>query len=355
MFYRTARRLPDSYSAQLSIIGRNEDRIIAALTLLAVLTLPQFASPYFLKALLIPFLILSIAAIGLNLLMGYAGQPSLGSGAFMAVGAYTAYKLATNVPEIPIVVDFAIAGVMAAGVGIVFGLPSLRMRAFYLAIATLAIQFFIEWLFSKVAWFWNDHPSGVVSIPQFSVFGIPIDTPQKEFYLIGIIVALMTILALNLTRSHIGRQWMAVRDNETAARLMGISVRRAKLSAFAISSFYCGVAGALWAFVYLKTLGITSYSIDVSFKIMFMIVIGGVGTIGGSFIGTAFVLLVPIFLSTVASALSLPISTGSIASMEQMIFGLLIVYFVIVEPQGIVRIVRNFHQKLVSWPLNVGR
>jgi branched-chain amino acid transport system permease protein len=286
--------------------------------------------------------------------MGYAGQPSLGSGAFMAVGAYASYKLATNLPQVPITLDVFLAGLIAAGVGIVFGLPSLRMRAFYLAIATLAAQFFIEWLFSKISWFWNDHSSGVVSIPAFSVFGLTIDTPQKGYYFTCVIVLAMTWFAINLTRSHIGRQWMAVRDNETAARLMGISVKKAKLSAFAISSFYCGVAGALWAFVYLRTLGISSYTIDVSFKIMFMVMIGGLGTIVGSFIGAAFVLLVPIALSVIPGTLSLPISSGVTSSLEQVIFGALIVYFVIVEPQGIVRIVRTIHRKLVHWPLTVG-
>ena len=273
----------------------------------------------------------------------------------MAVGAYASYKLATNVPQIPVVVDFFIGGLAAAVVGIIFGLPSLRMRAFYLAIATLAVQFFVEWLFSKIPWFWNNHPSGVVSTPGFSFFGIAVDTPEKGYYFSCLVVAVMTLMATNLTRSHIGRQWMAVRDNETAARLMGISITKAKLSAFAISSFYCGVAGALWAFVYLKTLGITSYGIDTSFKIMFMIVIGGIGTIMGSFIGAAFVLLVPIMLNVIPAALSLPISTGANSCLEQIIFGVLIVYFIIVEPQGIVRIVRKIHQKLVSWPLTIGR
>jgi branched-chain amino acid transport system permease protein len=356
MFYRAARRLPTSYSSQFLIIKRPEDRILAAFAIgLAVFVLPHIASTYTLSTLLVPFLIFSISAIGLNLLMGYAGQASLGSGAFMAVGAYASYKLATNVPQIPIVLDFFIGGLAAAAVGIVFGLPSLKMRAFYLAIATLAVQFFIEWLFSKVSWFWNDHASGVVSTPAFSVLGIPIDTPIKGYYFSLSVVALMTLLAINLTRSHIGRQWMAVRDNETAAQLMGISITKAKLSAFAISSFYCGVAGSLWAFVFLKSLGITSYSIDTSFKVMFMIVIGGIGTIMGSFIGAAFVLIVPILLNMIPATMSLPLSTGVLACLEQIIFGLFIVYFVIVEPRGIVRTVRNLHQKFVAWPLTVNR
>ena len=356
MFYRIARRLPSSYLQQLRIIVRPEDRILAAVAILAVfLAVPQFASVYTLNALLVPFLILSIAAMGLNLLMGYAGQASLGSGAFMAVGAYASYKLATNLPHIPALIDFFIAGLLAAGFGIIFGLPSLRLRAFYLAIATLAFQFFVEWLFSKVSWFWNNHPSGVVSIPSFSVFGISIDTPTRAYYFMCCMVALMTLIAVNLMRSHIGRRWMAVRDNETAAHLMGISVTQAKLAAFAVSSFYCGVAGALWAFVYLRTLGITSYSIDTSFKIMFMILIGGMGSILGSFIGTAFILLIPIVLSVMPNVLHLPISTGATSSLEQVVFGLLVIYFVVVEPNGIVRILQTLHHKLVWWPLTIGQ
>jgi branched-chain amino acid transport system permease protein len=354
MFYKAARRLPTSYASQFAVIKQREDRILALLGLgLVVFILPQVTSTYALSTLLVPLLIFSIAAVGLNLLMGYAGQASLGSGAFMAVGAYTSYKLATNLPQVPVLLDFFIGGLAAAAVGIVFGLPSLKMRAFYLAIATLATQFFVEWLLSKFPWFWNHHPSGVVSAPAFSVLGVQIDTPVKGYFLALVVVALMTGLAINLTRSHIGRQWMAVRDNETAAQLMGISVTRAKLSAFAISSFYCGVAGSLWAFVFLKSLGITSYSIGTSFKIMFMIVIGGLGSIMGSFIGAAFVLLVPILLNMIAATGILGLSTGVLACLEQIIFGVFIIYFVIVEPQGIVRSVRNLHQSLVRWPLKI--
>ncbi len=356
MFYRSGRLLPSSYSLQLRVIRNPEDRVLAVVAvLLCVVALPLVGSQYVLSALLIPLLILSIAAMGLNLLMGYAGQASLGSGAFMAVGAYTSFKLATTVPQIPVVCDFFLGGLLAALIGILFGLPSLRLRAFYLAIATLAAKFFIQWLFSKVPWFWNDTPSGVVSTPAFSVLGIPIDSAIRGYYLSLAIAGLMTLLAINLTRSHIGRRWMAVRDNEIAAQLMGISIVKAKLSAFAISSFYCGVAGALWGIVYLRTLGITSYSIDTSFMIMFMIVIGGIGTISGSFIGAAFVLLIPILLNVVPASLSLPISTGTASCLEQIIFGGLIVYFVVIEPQGIIRILRTFHAKLVSWPLTIGR
>lgn len=356
MLYRIARRLPSSHSDSLRIIARKEDRAIALVAgLFILLVVPAIAGDYVLSALLIPFLILSIAAIGLNLVMGYAGQASLGTGGFMAVGAYTSYKLATNIPEIPIVLDFFLGGLAAALAGILFGLPSLRLKAFYLAISTLAFQFFAEWLFSKVSWFWNDNASGVVSIPAFDVLGITIEGPRQSYYLVCAIVAIMTLAAVNLMRSHVGRRWMAIRDNETAARLMGISVPVAKLQAFAISSFYCGVAGALWSFVYLKTLGVSSYSIDISFKIIFMIVIGGMGTILGSFIGAAFVLLMPVVLNAVTAALSLPIDTGSVSSLEQIFFGALVIYFVLVEPRGIMHLLGKFHKKLVSWPLNIGR
>ena len=310
MFYRSARLLPLSYSLQLRVIRNPEDRVLAVVAvLLCAVALPLVGSQYVLSSLLIPLLILSIAAMGLNILMGYAGQASLGSGAFMAVGAYTSFKLATTVPQIPVVCDFFLGGLLAALVGILFGLPSLRLRAFYLAIATLAAQFFIQWLFSKVPWFWT---TSVRRGLHAGILGSG-DSHRlryQGYYLSLAIAGLTTWLAINLTRSHIGRQWMAVRDNEIAAQLMGISIVKAKLSAFAISSFYCGVAGALWGIVYLRTLGITSYSIDTSFMIMFMIVIGGIGTISGSFIGAAFVLLIPILLNVVPASLSLPISTG---------------------------------------------
>lgn len=352
MFYRDTGRLPTSYAAQFALIARPEDRYLALIAAaVLIVAVPLVATPYVINTLLVPLLILGLAATGLNLLMGFAGQPSLGSGAFMAIGAYTSYKLATNLPGIPVIADFFVAGAAASALGVVFGLPSLRMKAFYLAIATLGAQFFFEWLFSKVPWFWNNHASGVVSTPPVAVLGIAIDTPIRGYYFLLVLVALMTLAAVNLTRSHIGRRWMAVRDNETAARLMGISVVRAKLSAFAISSFYCGVAGALWAFVFLKSLGITSYSVDTSLKIMFMIVIGGLGSILGSYIGTAFILLVPILLNVISAALDLPLSAGTVSYLEQIIFGVMLVYFVVAEPQGLVRSLYLLHQRLISWPL----
>ncbi len=351
MFYREAGQLATSYSAHLSLIGVREDRIaMLALLLAAFVVVPLVASDYWLGTILTPLLILALAALGLNLLMGYAGQASLGTGGFMAVGAYVSYKLATNLPEIPVLIDFFLAGIVASLVGVLFGLPSLRLRAFYLAIATLAAQFFLEWLFFKVPWFWNNHPSGVVSTPDFAVLGFSMESKVNSYLLTLTIVCVMAVLAKNLVRSHFGRSWMSIRDHEIAAEIIGIRPPIAKLTAFAISSFYCGVAGALWAFLFLGSVEITAFSINMSFKVMFMIIIGGLGSISGAFLGAAFVLLLPLFLATAPAAIGLPLSTEAVSNLELILFGALIVFFIIVEPQGLARLASLAREKLRSWP-----
>src|SRR3954465_12920048 len=310
----------------------------------------MFAGQYLYTEVLIPVLILSIAAIGLNILTGYCGQVSLGTGGFMAVGAYAAYNLALRLPQTNIILVFLFAGIMAMLVGILFGLPSLRIKGFYLAVAPLASQFFLEWAFARIKWFTNYAPSGSVAVGRIELFGIPIDTPARIYLFVLAIAVVLALAAKNLVRGRIGRMWMAMRDMDIAAEIIGIRPLQAKLSAFALSSFVIGVSGALWAFVHLGSWEPLGFSIDRSFELLFMVVIGGVGSILGAFLGAAFITILPIFLNQLPGILETPLSPAMISNLEFMPFGALIVFFLIVEPHGLARLWAILREKLRLWP-----
>jgi branched-chain amino acid transport system permease protein len=355
MLYREAGQFKTSYAADQQIFPIAQDRVVMiAIVLVAFVGVPLVANQYWLSAILIPFLIFSLAAVGLNLLTGYAGQLSLGTAAFMAVGAFAAYNFMLRVPGMPVIIAFVLAGVTAALVGIVFGLPSLRIKGFYLAVATLAAQFFIVWALTKFGWFSNHSSSGVINAQSMSILGIPVDTPVEKYLLTLSVVALLALAAKNLVRSAIGRSWMAVRDMDVAAEVVGIPMLRTKLAAFAVSSFYCGVAGALYAFCYLGTVEPEGFNLDLSFRILFMIILGGMGSILGSFLGAAFIVLFPIFLNSIAAplehSLGVNLPPGLVSNLELMIFGALIVFFLIVEPHGLARLWQIAKEKLRLWP-----
>jgi branched-chain amino acid transport system permease protein len=359
MLYREAGQFKTTYVADQQIFPIRQDRIaIVALLVLAFVVVPAVASQYWLSAILIPVLIFSLAALGLNILTGYAGQLSLGTAAFMAVGAFAAYNFVLRVPGMPALVAFLLAGGCAALVGVLFGLPSLRIKGFYLAVATLAAQFFIVWALVKFPWFSNYSSSGVITAQSMTALGLEIDTPLRKYVLTLSIVAVMALAAKNMVRSSIGRAWMAVRDMDVAAEVIGFRLMRTKLTAFAVSSFYCGVAGALYAYTYLGTVEPEAFTLDLSFRILFMIIIGGIGSILGSFLGAAFIVLLPIVLNVFVHwvngvlqslfAFSLP---GSITSnVELMVFGGLIIFFLIVEPHGLARLWQIAKEKMRLWP-----
>ena len=351
MIYREAGQFRTSYIADQALFPIRQDRIFVwAVVVLAFVAVPLFASEYLLRAILIPFLILAIAAIGLNLLVGYCGQISLGSAAFMAVGAYASYDIALHFPWLNLIVVFVLGGLCAAGAGILFGLPSLRIKGYYLAVATLAAQFFFDWLFIRIPWFTGYAPSGSVSAPPLNVLGLKFGSPAGSYLFCLVLLCLIALAAKNIVRGRIGRMWMAIRDMDIAAEIIGISPLRAKLSAFAISSFVIGVAGALWAFVHLGSWEPLAFSIDRSFELLFMVVIGGLGSILGALLGAAFITMLPIFLNQLPMVLGIPLSTAMISHLEQMIFGALIVFFLIVEPHGLARLWAIAREKLRLWP-----
>jgi len=312
--------------------------------------MPFVASDYVFLSLLIPFLILALAAIGLNLLVGYCGQISIGHAAFMAVGAYAAYNLVLRVPQLNFLIVLVIAGLIAATLGMIFGVPSLRIKGLYLAVATLAAQFFTDWMFARVKWFTNYSGSGSVSSAPVELFGWRVDTPvEKYLFLLGVVIV-FTLVAKNLVRGRIGREWMAMRDMDVAAEVIGIRPVYAKLTAFGVSAFYCGVAGALWGFLHLGSWEPLAFNLTLSLNLLFMIIIGGMGSILGSYFGAAFIVALPIILDQVPLWLGVPMSTAMASHLALMIFGALIVFFLIVEPNGLARLWAIGKEKLRLWP-----
>jgi branched-chain amino acid transport system permease protein len=355
MFYREAGQFKTSYRADQGILTIVQDRfVIGAFAFVAFCVVPFFINDYWANAILIHVLVYVLAALGLNILTGYCGQVSLGTGGFMAVGAYASYKLITVFPEMNFIVAILMSGGITAAVGVVFGLPSLRIKGFYLAVATLAAQFFLVWVFNKFGWFFNYSPTGMIVSPPREVFGFlvtgPQASPEARYLFCLSFVVVFALAAKNLVRGRVGRSWMAIRDMDIAAELIGIRPLEAKLTAFAVSSFYIGVAGALYFNVWLGSAEPTeAFDINQSFFVLFIIIIGGLGSILGSFLGAAFMVLVPITLKTLMVD-GFGFAVGAAKHAEVMLLGTLIILFLIVEPHGLARLWQILKEKLRRWP-----
>jgi len=355
MLYREAGQYKTNYAADMAVFPILQDRIgIAVILLIAYLVFPFVGSNFLINSVLIPFLIFALAAIGLNLLTGYTGLLSLGTGGFMGVGAYACLKLTSFFPHVNIIVWILASGFFSAAVGVLFGLPSLRIKGFYLAVATLAAQFFLEWCFIRIPWLYNNSVSGAIEVPLRTMFGVPITGPTAtavtRYLIVLTIVVGMTWLGSNLVRGRIGRMWMAVRDMDLAAELIGIRLLRTKLLAFAVSSFYCGVAGAMMVFLWYGGAEAEVFAIDQSFLVLFMVIIGGLGTLIGSFFGAALIYILPIALRSVPAAFGLPIHPAAAEQLTFVIVGALIIIFLVLEPNGLARLWQIGKQKLRVWP-----
>ncbi len=355
MLYREAGQFKSTYEADAAVFPLRQDRIgIAIILVLAFVVIPLTGSGFMLSSVMIPILVFSLAAIALNILTGYTGLISLGTAGFMGVGGYACYKLTSIFPGINILVHIALSGFFAAGVGVLFGLPSLRIKGFYLAVATLAAQFFLSWFFIRVPWIYNYNVSGAIEVPTRTFFGVAITgpnaTPMARYYVVLGFVVVMTWLASNLVHGRIGRMWMAVRDMDSPAELIGIRLYPTKLLAFAVSSFYCGVAGALMVFLWLGASEADSFNINQSFLILFMVIIGGLGSLIGSFFGAAFIWGLPIAMRVAPEYLGLTINSATVEHLQFMVVGALIIFFLIVEPHGLARLWQIGKQKLRVWP-----
>ena len=344
--------LPSSIRPPAAIVPA----ILAAIGLIAALLVPSFTDDYWLSSIIIPTVVMGLAGIGLNLLFGYAGLISLGSAAFMSIGAFATYNLLLRAPFLPLPVVLIFAGLFAAAAGVVFGLPSLRIKGFYLGASTLGAQFFFEWLFTNFSWFSNDSQSLTISAPRLVAFGYDLQSATGRYYLVIATTALLIALAFAIVRSRLGREWMAIRDMDTAASVIGIPVARRKLQAFAISSFFLGITGALWAFAYLGTSDAHAFNLDKSFQILFIVIIGGVATISGNFLGAAFIVLTPILLDRLSLVLDLSLlaDQGALANIQRIIFGAIIILLLIKEPDGLTSLIRRGWQALGRRPDRAG-
>jgi len=355
MLYREVGQYKSSYAADMAVFPILQDRIgIVVILVVAYVVFPLIGNDFLLNTILIPFLIFSLAAIGLNLLTGYTGLLSLGTGAFMGVGAYACLKLTTIFPNVNILIWVLVSGLFSSAIGVLFGLPSLRIKGFYLAVATLAAQFFLEWCFIRIPWLYNYSVSGAIEVPLRTVMGVPMTGPTAtsltRYLAVLTIVVVLTWVASNIVHGRIGRMWMSVRDMDLAAELIGIRLFRTKLLAFAVSSFYCGVAGAMMVFLWYGGAEAEVFAIDQSFLILFMVIIGGLGTLIGSFFGSALIYILPIGLRLIPGKFGIPIRPAAAEQLTFVIVGALIVVFLVVEPAGLARLWQIGKQKLRVWP-----
>ena len=354
MFHRESGVFKTSYAADMAVyplpIARWATLVIA---LLFVIVMPIMLSEYYISIANL-ILIAVVGALGLNILVGYTGQISIGHGALMSVGAYTAANLITRI-DAPFWIAIPAGGLMAAAIGAVIGVPSLRIKGLYLAIATLAAQLIIEWTINHVPWI-SGGVQASIEVPRPNVFGLALHN-QKQLYLFLLFFACIAIVAtINLARSRIGRAFIAVRDHDIAAELIGIDIFRYKLIAFAISSFYAGVTGVLYTY-YLGIANYEQFQIGVSIDYLAMIIIGGLGSVLGSILGAIFVTLLPIatrwlledfgglFLSQADLANTIP-------NLRLVIFGALIILFLALEPEGLNRLWRNILGYFRVWPFS---
>ena len=355
MYYRESGDFKTSYQADNQFISVYQDKILVSIIIfLFWLVLPLSVSEFTFQAILIPFVIYSTAALGLNILTGYAGQISLGTGAFMGVGAYSCYKLVTYFPEVNIVIIVLLSGLFSSIIGVLFGLPSLKIKGFYLAIATLAAQFFLIWIFEKVAWLYNYNNSGAIEVPTTTSFNFVVTGPSAssitKYYIVLIICSLMTLITINLIRGRFGRVWQSVRDNDISSEIIGINILHAKISAFAISSYVIGVSGAMLVFFWKGAAEANLFDIGLSFRILFMVIIGGLGSVLGAFFGAFFIVVLPVLINVVPQFMGLAVASETVEHVNLIIIGSLIIAILIIEPHGLSRLWSIGREKLRLWP-----
>lgn len=326
---------------------------LLAIVLIALFyVIPVYSTDYWMRAILMPTLILGLAGLGLNLLFGYAGQASLGTAAFMAVGAFAAYNIMLRASWVPLPLAYLSAGVIAGLAGVVFGLPSLRIKGFYLIASTLLAQFLTIWIFTNFGWFYNNNPALTISASNWSVFGYDLSSPTGRYLIVVFTVTVLTWFSYNIVHSQVGRNWMAVRDMDTAAAVIGVPIARTKLTAFFVSSFVCGIAGILWGFAYLGSIDATGFSLDKSFQLLFIAIIGGLGSIFGSYVGAALIVLTPIVLNILTKNIGLDayVDQAFLSNMQKVLFGSLIIYLLIRQPDGVMKIITQRFARLGAKP-----
>jgi branched-chain amino acid transport system permease protein len=354
MIHRECGVLKTTYEADMALYPLPIARwAVAGLAIFFFLVLPLSVHEYYLSIVNLCSIAV-IGALGLNILVGSTGQISIGHGAFMSVGAYTAANLAVRLGW-PWPVNLLAGGLMAALVGAVVGSPSLRIKGLYLAIATLAGQLIIEWTINHVT-FISGGVQASIEVPRPELLGYTIASQRDMYFLLLVFVAVAVVGTLNLLRSRVGRAFVAIRDHDIAAELIGIDIFRYKVLAFAISSFYAGVAGVLYTY-YLGIANYEQFQITVSIEYLAMIIIGGLGSVLGSIFGAVFVTLLPIVIRYAMEAFGAAFFSpqtvlNTIPNLRLILFGALIIFFLVVEPEGLNRLWRNIRNYFRVWPFS---
>jgi branched-chain amino acid transport system permease protein len=354
MLHRESGVFKTSYAADMALYPLPIARwAVAAIIVLFAVVLPLSLHEYYLSIINLS-LIAIVGALGLNILVGYTGQISVGHAAFMSVGAYTAANLAVHL-HLPFWVTLPAGGLMAAFIGAIVGIPSLRIKGLYLAIATLAGQLIIEWIINHTPAI-SGGAQASIDVPRPTFMGYDMKTQGQLYYFLLFFAVLATLATLNLVRSRIGRAFVAIRDQDIAAEIIGINIFRYKLLAFAISSFYAGVCGVLYTY-YFGIANYEAFQIGVSIDYLAMIIIGGLGSVLGTILGAIFVTMLPIVLRLAMEPLGgLFFNAGElssvIASTRLVLFGCLIIFFLVVEPEGLNRLWRNIRNYFRVWPFS---
>lgn len=356
MLYRLAGIRHASYRADRRLWPAPFDRwLVGAVCVLAVAA-PFLLSDLYLSSYLLPGVIWATAALGLNLLMGWAGQIHLGYAAVMAIGAYTSIHLARA--GVPFELALVGAGLMSAAIGLVFGAAALRVKGLYLAISTLAMQYLVDFAIGHTPAI-SGGTQATLQTPPLHILGLPADTDLGRYYVALAVCGLVTLFLLNVGRTAFGRALVAVRDKDYAAAVIGVNAFRFKLSAFFASSLIGGVAGAVLAFCYFRAVTPEQFHLDVSIQVVAMVIVGGLGSVLGSFFGAALVLLAPIafnnLVAGLSSSLELSLSQELLSHIPLFLYGTLIVGFLLFEPLGLAKIYDNVRNYFLVWPFRHAR
>lgn len=356
MFYRLAGIRHRSYAASRALWPVPMDRGMVAVLFALAVAAPLLFSNLYLGSYLLPWIIWSTAALGLNLLMGWAGQIHLGYAAVMAIGAYGTIHLTRA--GVPFEIAIILGGLLSAAIGLVFGFAALRVKGLYLAISTLAMQYLVDWIVTHVPAI-SGGSQATLQVPSFRVFFIPVAGDLARYYLALAICIAVTLFLLNVGRTSFGRALAAVREKDFAAAIIGVNTFAFKLLAFWCSSFIGGVAGAVLAFCYYRAVTPEQFNLDVSIQAVAMVIVGGMGSVIGSYLGAALVLLAPIVLNNLVSALAqtgaLPLRQDVLSHIPLILYGGLIVGFLLFEPLGLAKIYDNLRNYFLVWPFRHAR
>ncbi|QXL83336.1 branched-chain amino acid ABC transporter permease [Comamonas sp. NLF-1-9] len=351
MFYRLSGVHHTRYSQTRQLWPIPADRWQIGILLVLALAAPLYMSQLYLSSYMLPWLIFSTATLSLTLLMGMAGQLHFGFAAVMAIGAYTSIHLTRF--GVPLELALLCAGLMSAVIGCLFGAAALRVKGLYLVMATLAMQFLVDWVIVNVTAI-SGGAVATLQTPKVSFLFIPLESLAARYYLALAWTVLVTLLILNIKRTSLGRALVAVRDKDFAAAVIGVNIFRYKLLAFFVSSFLGGVTGAILAFCFYKAVTPSQFNFDVTIQLVAMALVGGLGSVIGGFLGAGFVLLVPIVLLNLIAWLAgtgwLSISTSMMAHIPLMLYGAMIIGFLLFEPLGLAKIYDNARKYLLVWP-----